>query len=116
MSELRSTSTRSAPQSCISRRESHSTGDRSWPARPNTSAASSRMRPLGTARTIGRVIGRLGLLLGPPDLRTNRAQLLLDRLVSAIEVIDAQDLGLARRDEPREDQARGRAQVGGHDL
>src|SRR5690349_4369870 len=103
MSELRSTSTRSAPQSWTRRRESPSTGDRSKPARANTAAASSRMRPLGMARTIGRVMG--GLLLGALDLRTNCAQLLLDRLVTAIEVVHPQDLGLAGGDQPGEDQA-----------
>src|SRR3984885_2038171 len=49
-----------------------------------------------------------------PDLGAQLRELLLDRLVAAIDVIDTFDLGAALGNESREHQARRGAQVGRH--
>src|SRR6516165_12688105 len=49
-----------------------------------------------------------------PDLGSELRELLLDGLVTAIDVVDALDLGAALGDEAGEYQARRGAQIGGH--
>jgi len=107
MSELRSTRTRSRPQSWTRRRESPNTGDRSWPAAREHLGGFFEDAALGDGEDDRSGHGGTTgwLLLGALDLRTNGAQLLLDRLVSAIEVVDPQHLGLAGGDQAGEDQA-----------
>src|SRR3569833_775396 len=107
MSLLRRTSTRMAPHSRTSLRVSPSTGEWSLLAWLFSAVVSSRMRPFGSARM-------MGLLLCTFDLRADTAQLLLDRLVTAIEVVDAEHVGLALRDEAREHEARRCPEVGRH--
>src|SRR5258706_8136904 len=50
----------------------------------------------------------------PTNLRANARQLFLDRLVTAIEMVDPQHLGGAFSDKAREHEARRSAQVGCH--
>src|SRR5262249_19618446 len=94
------------------------------------------MRPLGRARTSGFTwpsghsfaarssgfllrcghAGDRSGSLDATDLRTDAGELLLDRLVAAIEVVDAEHFGRPVGDEPGEHEARRRAEVGRHDL
>src|SRR5450755_3644509 len=50
------------------------------------------------------------------NARAQRAQLVLDALVPAVEMVNALDDGLPLGDETGDDQARGGAQIGGHHL
>src|SRR5208283_3387192 len=52
----------------------------------------------------------------PSSLRAQRRQLLLDALVTAIEMVDAVDRRRPFGYEPGDYQAGGRAQIGGHDV
>ena len=90
-----------------------SAAPRSMPARANSGSASSRMRPRGSAmrrawRRVGSPVVGLGLLhadpLGAPHVGAQRAQLLLEALVAAVEVVDAQHLGLALGDQAGQHQ------------
>src|SRR5690242_13520957 len=58
----------------------------------------------------------IGPLLDVADLRAERAELLLQRLVAAVEVVDAIDDGLPLGREPGDDQSGRRTQVGRHDV
>src|SRR3989449_11152001 len=53
--------------------------------------------------------------MNPLDARAELRELLLDALVTAIEVIDSIDSRLAFGNQTRDDEARRRAQVGRHD-
>ena len=93
------------PHSCTSLRGRHASGGaRSMPARAKTAAALLRgCAPSGSAR-IDRASSAIAL--DALDLRAEPRELLLDVLVAAIEVVDAQHLGLALGDEARDARAR----------
>ena len=93
----------------ISRRPARalSAAPRSMPALANSGSASSRMRPRGSATSIPgggrrRRLGTFGLhaSLARGGRRRPAAQLLLDALVAAIQVVDAQHLRLAAATSP----------------
>src|SRR5574341_452746 len=85
------------------KRRSRDTAESSW-------SAGSRSRPLGSANVNGAAIS-----LNPLDAGAQRLELLLKRLVAAIQVIDARDHGGAPRREPGQHERGGRPQVGRHD-
>src|SRR5512141_2890501 len=58
----------------------------------------------------------LKLALDAANVGADGTQLPLEMVVTAIQMVHAQDLGRAFRHEPREHQAGRRTQVGGHDL
>src|SRR3569623_277541 len=81
------------------------------PARTKRQAAESVRPSLGADQDPLRLAG------APPlDRGADSGQLLLQPLVAAVEVIDAQYLGLAFRDQASEDQTHRCAEVGRHDA
>ena len=102
---------------------------RGWDARTITDRLESAVgRDLQYIRINGTLVGGLvGVILHALDTalaaRSRRSivaptalQLLLEPLIAAVEVVDAQHLGLALGGEAGEDQAHRGAQVGRHDL
>src|SRR5688572_17983383 len=88
-----------------------STGAR--PADSSSGRASPRMRPLARASVSTSADTASGY---PLDPRAQLAEPNLEPLVAAVEVVDPIDDRLAPGDEAGDDQARGGAQVGGHDV
>src|SRR5688572_24159277 len=107
------TSLRELPGSSLGRR----------PTRASRGAVSSKIRPFDNAilmLAIGHIRRAFYLndcfLTNPFYPGAKDAELLLDRLVAAVEVVDALDHRLALGHQPGDHQARGGPQVGGHDA
>src|SRR5258706_9031910 len=77
-------------------------------------SVSSRIRPLDSAMLIMLMRSSLPASFDPPDAGAQRAQLLFKRLIAAVKVVDPVHQRLALRDEARDDEARGSAQIGRH--
>jgi hypothetical protein len=56
-----------------------------------------------------------GLARHPPDIGAEPGQLGLDAFITAVEMVDAVDGGLALGGQRGDDQPGGSAQIGGHD-
>src|SRR5687768_443812 len=87
--------------------------------RPLESAIVITARPEDSIKTgfyskNGRLAAR-GEIADAADSRAQARELFLDPLVAAVEVIDALHGGGATRDQSRQHQARGGAQIGRHD-
>src|SRR6266480_6318131 len=98
------------------------------PTRSSSGAVSSKMRPLDSAMLIwamcktkkapegpDKTMNFTAISPGALDSGAERGKLFLERLVAAVEVIDAIDDGLALCHQGGDDQARRGAQIGRHD-
>src|SRR5262247_278360 len=102
--------TRTSRSASVRRRRRVSASSPLMPMLERSWRAGSRSRPLGRATVSG------GMLAPDPlDARAEGLELLLQRFVAAIEVIDARDLRRAAGGEPGQHQRRGGTEVGRHD-
>src|SRR5258708_18685050 len=100
------------------------------PTRASSGAVSSKIRPFDNAMLMlamchsanrlekcqgGAFYRRYRALADSLDARAERAELGLERLVAAVEVIDAIDHRLAVGHQPRDHQPGRSTQIGGHD-
>src|ERR1700694_2460922 len=107
-------------------RERSGSSFKRMPTRASNGAVSSKMRPLDSAMLIlainekgpegpDKALNFTAISLGALAPRAERGELFLERLVAAVEVIDAIDDGLALGHQRGNDQARRRAQIRRHD-
>src|SRR5271170_5676562 len=84
--------------------------------RASSGAVSSRIRPFDNAMLIMPMRSSLPASVDPLDAAAQRAQLLLERFVAAVQVIDAVDDRFALRRQAGEHEACRGTQVGCHHL